>query len=83
MNIRVTRRKVIKILESDKPTLEKYKRIRKYFVPLTGKKVEKQIKFVIPILKKIYSDPEARTLVENLDFEKTSDFLTFLETSKK
>jgi len=83
MNIRVARRRVMKVLESDKSVLEKYNKIRKYFVPHTEKNAKKTINKVLPYLKSIYNDQTARDLVTNLDFEKTADFISFLETNQK
>jgi len=79
MNIHVTKRRVIKVLESDRPVLEKYLKVRKLFIPHATKNIKKQVQSVVPILKQIYNDQEARGLIENLDFEKTADFISFLE----
>lgn len=83
MKIKVAKKRILKVLESDKPTLVKYKKIRQLMVPRAEKDLKTRVKKTLPVIKTIYNDAGARELAGGLDLEKTADFITFLENAGK
>ena len=90
MHYRNIRKRIVKLIESDYPSIKKYLRIRKLLTkqinvtPLKPKwSGREKVSLAIPILRKILVDVETPQLMKqffpNADLSRTQDFILFLE----